>query len=38
MSLRYETPQMIQIGDFSEMTRLTRTGRWVDSPGWAWWF
>ncbi|MFW5418630.1 lasso RiPP family leader peptide-containing protein [Nocardiopsis sp. CNT-189] len=33
----YEPPEFIEIGDFAELTRLTRDGNWVDSPGWGWW-
>lgn len=33
----YEAPAIIEVGDFTDLTRLTSSGRWVDSPGWAWW-
>ncbi|KAM9867172.1 hypothetical protein ACIFOC_00088 [Leucobacter aridicollis] len=35
---RYESPSIVEVGKFSEVTRLTRLGNWVDSPGWGYWF
>lgn len=31
----YESPEMVEVGEFAELTRLTSDGNWVDSPGWA---
>lgn len=33
----YEAPQIAEVGDFAELTRLTSSGGWADSPGWGWW-
>lgn len=34
----YERPEIIEIGGFVDLTRLTSRGYWVDSPGWGYWF
>ncbi|MFI1332149.1 lasso RiPP family leader peptide-containing protein [Streptomyces sp. NPDC020845] len=35
--LDYQTPMLIEIGDFTEVTRAVRDGYWIDFFG-AWWF
>lgn len=32
----YETPSVIEVGDFGDVTRIRRLGNTLDSP-WAWW-
>ncbi|MER8073076.1 lasso RiPP family leader peptide-containing protein [Streptomyces sp. NPDC094034] len=33
--LEYESPMLIEIGEFSELTRVTCCGRWLDNPFWV---
>ncbi|GHD19294.1 lasso RiPP family leader peptide-containing protein [Nocardiopsis kunsanensis] len=33
----YEPPQIADVGDSAELTRITSSGGWIDSPGWGWW-
>jgi hypothetical protein len=34
---RYEAPSFTEVGDFSELTRLTRNGNWADSTWGYYW-
>ena len=36
-TLQYEAPSMIEVGDFTDLTRATCCGYWVDFFG-GWWF
>lgn len=34
----YEAPEIVEVGDFAELTRVTNAGRFLDNP-WVqgWW-
>ncbi len=33
----YEVPTLIEVGDFAELTQLTRVAEFLDSVWGAWW-
>lgn len=36
-ALTYTTPALMEVGDFSDVTRITNQGGYIDSPWGAWW-
>jgi hypothetical protein len=36
LSTTYETPELIEIGDFTDLTRITDKGGYIDGLG-GWW-
>lgn len=37
LSTTYESPELVEVGDFTDLTRITDKGGYADSPGWGWW-
>jgi hypothetical protein len=33
----YEPPALVEVGDFTDLTRITNNGGYIDSP-WGGWF
>ncbi|MGP3938786.1 MULTISPECIES: lasso RiPP family leader peptide-containing protein [Streptomyces] len=34
----YETPILVEVGPFADLTRDQNIGRWLDNPFFGWWF